>query len=291
MSSPRKITNYLKRPSFAVTAPSRDRSNSPAEDPALASQSSPLTDLSQLLPSDPTAPDTPDGPSSQLKRSLLLSTQEPVDYDAAPQSSLQSAGTGASFNSSQRIIKKGKEVVIGSDGDESDSATSLQSPDDLLRDILTPADPKPDSDMDDDSILEEILHPRKKPKPRSIPKVPPTYKNSLETLVKQAVSDNDTEAGIAKLKASRDAQAARENGSRTDSASKLGESALASALDDGTDDSSSFQRLLDAVRRTEAFDVGKSWSFFDLQTPLPPPLDFPRDCVCPGTYMAVLRGR
>ncbi|KAL4870477.1 hypothetical protein BDV12DRAFT_58633 [Aspergillus spectabilis] len=290
MSSPRKITNYFKRPSFAVTSPSRDtRSNSRAEDPAPAPQSSPVTELSQLLPSDFTTPDTPDGPSSQLKRSLLFSTEEPVDNDAAPQSSFQSTGTGVSFNSSQRIIKKGKEVVIGSDGDESDSATSLQSPDDLLRGILTPAAPKPDSDVDDDSILEEILHPRKKPKPRRVPKAPPAYKNSLETLVMQAASDNDTEAGIAQLKASRHAQAACENSSRTDSANKLGEGALASALDDGTDDRSGLQRLLDAVRRTEAFDVGKSWSFFDLQTPLPSPLDFPRDCVCPGTYMAILR--
>ncbi|KAL4874845.1 hypothetical protein BJY04DRAFT_233253 [Aspergillus karnatakaensis] len=283
MSSPRKITNYFKRPSFAVAA--RDtRSNSPAEDPAPATQSSPLTELSQLLPSDFTAPDTPDGPSSQLKRSLFLSAEEPEDNDPALQSSFQSAGSGTPFSSSQRVIKKGKEVVIDSDGDETDSVDSLPNPDTLFAQVLTPTAPKPESEMDDDAIVSNLLRPRKKLRPGTF-KAPPVYKNSLESLVVEAVSEYDTEAGIAKLKAEREAQAAREN----DSANALTEDAIASALGGGTEDGTSFQRLLDAMKRTETFDLAKSWSFFDLQTPLPSPPDFPRDCVCPGTYMATLR--
>ncbi|KAL5341510.1 hypothetical protein BJX70DRAFT_386772 [Aspergillus crustosus] len=284
MSSPQKITNYFKRPRFAVTAPTLDHgSNSLVEDPAPASQSSPLTELSQLLPSDFTAPDTPDGPSSQLKRSLLFSAEEPADNDPAPQSSFQSAGSGISLKSSQRVIKKGKEVVIGSDGDESDSNASLLSADELLKDIRTPSTPKPDSDMDDDSILAEFLRPRKESKPRNAPK---GYKNSMESLVMQAVSDNDTETVIKKLRAS---QAASENASGPDSTDIFGESTLAAAFGDGTEGGAPIHRLIDAMRRTEALELTKSWSFFDLQTPLPLPPDFPRDCVCPGTYMAVLR--
>jgi hypothetical protein len=103
-----------------------------------------------------------------------------------------------------------------------------------------------------------------------------------------AVDDKETEADIARLRASLKAESARESDSAKQKS--VNEGTLASALDSGADDSTGIKRLLDAVRRTEAFELGKSWPFFDLQTPLPPPPDFPRDCVCPGTYLEVLRG-
>ncbi|KAL4912224.1 hypothetical protein BDW62DRAFT_195151 [Aspergillus aurantiobrunneus] len=265
MPPSRKITNYFARPDFAVAAQGT-RSDSPGEDPA--PQSSPLTELSQLLPSDSTTPDTPD-PSSQLNRSLLLSAGDPTENDPPPQSSFQSAGTGTSH----RIIKNGKEVVISSDGDESDSVGSLESPDDLLADFMKPATSATT-------------------KPSSVPRVetaPRTYKNSLESLVMQAVSDNETEARIAKLKASLKDDSDCKTDTSLSNMNNLHEGVLASAIDDGTDDSMGLQRLLDAVRRTEAFDLGKTWSFFDLRTSLPPAPDFPRECICPGTYLAVLR--
>ncbi|KAL4786020.1 hypothetical protein BJX76DRAFT_148052 [Aspergillus varians] len=299
MSPSRKITNYFRCPNFALAAQDTSRSDSLGEDPA--PQSSPLTELSQL-PSDFTIPDTPNGPSSQLNRSLLLSTGDPTDndttdHDPAPQSSFQSVGTGTSFSSSQRILKKGKEVVISSDGDESDSVGSLESPDDLLARFLGPKTPKTPATPttseahtgDDEKTTRHTL---KTLKPRSVSRfqsAPPTYKNSLENLVMQAVSDNETEAGIARLKASLKVESDRKPLSGAHKASNLNEGVLASAIDDGADDSMGFQRLLNAVRRTEAFDLGKSWSFFDLNTPLPPAPEFPRECVCPGTYLGVLR--
>ncbi|KAL2830196.1 hypothetical protein BDW59DRAFT_22100 [Aspergillus cavernicola] len=287
MSSPRKITNYFRRPKFAL--PAQETQSDTVEDPAPALQSSPLTELSQLLPSDIATPDTPDGPSSQLARSLFHSARESADNDTAPQSSFQSAGTATSFSSSQRIIKNGKEVVTGSDGDESDSTGSLESPEDLLLRFTNPTTPKIRVTADSEMEHDWMLPPQRMPKPRSVSKAPPTYKNSLETLVMQAVTDQETESEIERFKASLKAETANQNSTDSDQTKNLHEGMLASAIDGGTDDSMGLRRLLDAVRRTEAFDMGKSWSFFDLKTSLPPPPDFPRECVCPGTYLAVLR--
>ncbi|KAL4794913.1 hypothetical protein BDV19DRAFT_181304 [Aspergillus venezuelensis] len=286
MASSRKLTSWFKKPDFAVTAED-SRPELPTEDPALP-QSSPLTDLSQILPSDISTPDTSGGPSSQLNRSLIRAAAEPVETQPAPNLSFQSTGTGASFSSSQRTIKNGKEVVISSDGEESDSAGSLEDADELLAKFLTPSKPAPA--QSEPSCREEgysTLRTGKISKPRNKPSAPKTYKNSLNSLVTQAKSDTETEAGAARLKASLEAESARKNAPLKPS--NLQESVLASAVDDGNDNSVGMQRLLDAVRRTEAFDVPKTWSFFDLQTPLPPAPDFPRECVCPGTYLATVR--
>ncbi|KAL2819993.1 hypothetical protein BJX63DRAFT_428317 [Aspergillus granulosus] len=294
MNSSRKITSYFRRPDF-VSGTQNTQSDTPAEDPAPALQSSPIPELPELPPSDGTTPDTPGGPSAQLKRSLLHSTKDTANNDPAPQSSFQSVGTGSSFGSSQRrVFKKGREVVISSDGEESDSSASLEPPEELLS-FMKPPPPKvrftDDSEMDHDSSASgRALRSRKNPNTRSASHYNPAprpYKNSLDSLVMQAVSENETEAGIARLRESLKSESAQESESRN--SKNVHEGILASALDTGTDDSMGLQRLLDAVRRTEAFDLGKSWSFFDLKTPLPPPPDFPRDCVCPGTYLAVLR--
>ncbi|KAL3449258.1 hypothetical protein BJX65DRAFT_273107 [Aspergillus insuetus] len=293
MNPARKITSYFKRPDFALGAQTT-RSDTPVEDPAPALQSSPSSELPQLPLSDGTIPDTPGGPSAQLKRSLLRSTEETASNDPGPQSSFHSFGTTSSFGSSQRVFKNGREVVISSDGEESDSTSSFEPPEELLA-LLKPQAPKvrftDDSEMDHDSSASgRALRNRKTPNTRSALPSKPTphrYKNTLDSLVMHAVDDKETEADIARLRASLKTESARESDSAKQKSVNAG--TLASALDSGADDSTGIQRLLDAVRRTEAFELGKSWSFFDLRTPLPPPPDFPRDCVCPETYLEVLR--
>ncbi|KAL4973327.1 hypothetical protein BDW66DRAFT_162189 [Aspergillus desertorum] len=155
--------------------------------------------------------------------------------------------------------------------------------------FLTPTDPKPHTGEDKTRELRE----RKALNSKNVPlwKVAPQkYKNSLDALVIQAVDDNETEAGIARLKASLAAESSRKDGPM--SASNLDEDLLASAIKrDNAEDSVGLQRILDAVRRTEALDLGKSWSFFDLETELPRPQEFPCECIGPGTYLAVLRDR
>ncbi|KAJ0424274.1 hypothetical protein BJY00DRAFT_259106 [Aspergillus carlsbadensis] len=293
MNPAQKITSYFKRPDFALGAQTT-RLDTPVEDPAPAIQSSPSSEPPQLPLSDGTTPDTPGGPSAQLKRSLLRSTEETPNNDPGPQSSFQSVETASSFGSSQRVFKNGREVVISSDGEESDSTSSFESPEELLA-LLKPQTPKVgftnDSGMDHDaSASGRALRTRKTPNTRSV--LPPKpalhkYKNTLDSLVMHAVDDKETEADIARLRASLKAGSARESDSAKQKS--VNEGTLASALDSGADDSTGIQRLLDAVRRTEAFELGKSWPFFDLRIPLPPPPDFPRDCVYPGNYLEVLR--
>jgi hypothetical protein len=105
--------------------------------------------------------------------------------------------------------------------------------------------------------------------------------------VTQAVDDNETEATIARLKAVRE----DESSSKPDTppSRKLNEGMLTSALGD-KDDELGLQRLLDAVRRTEALEIEKFWSFFNYEAKAPPALEFPRESIAPGTYLAVLRG-
>ncbi|KAL4757934.1 uncharacterized protein BDW70DRAFT_170874 [Aspergillus foveolatus] len=153
--------------------------------------------------------------------------------------------------------------------------------------FLTPTTPKPHTGEG----KTENSRDRLALKPKSVPlwkSAPPKYKNSLDALVIQAVDDNETEAGIARLKAS-----LAEESSRKDdpvSATDLNENVLASAIkSDGVEDSIGFQRIIDAVRRTEALDLRKSWSFFDAGAEPPRAREFPRESIRPGTYLAVLR--
>ncbi|KAL4749426.1 hypothetical protein BDW72DRAFT_204783 [Aspergillus terricola var. indicus] len=153
--------------------------------------------------------------------------------------------------------------------------------------FLPPATPKPHTGEDKTKNSRD----RWALKPKNVPlwkAAPPKYKNSLDALVIQAVDDNETEAGIAKLKASLAAESSRKDDPI--SASNLSENVLASAIkSDGVEDSIGLQRILDAVRRTEALDLRKSWSFFDVGAELPRAQAFPRESIRPGTYLAVLR--
>jgi hypothetical protein len=184
-------------------------------------------------------------------------------------------------------MKNGKVIVTNSD-DESDSVGSLEPSDDILSMFLTPTTPKPHTGEGkiESSRDRLVLKPKNVPLWKS---APPKYKNSLDALVIQAVDDNETEAGIARLKASLAAESSRKDDPV--SATNLNENVLASAIkSDGVEDSIGLQRVIDAVRRTEALDVRKSWSFFDAGAELPRAQEFPRESIRPGTYLAVLRG-
>jgi len=94
----------------------------------------------------------------------------------------------------------------------------------------------------------------------------PKYTFSLDTLVAQAEKDDADEIGVAKaLSLIEASENARERGravaGRDDSANQ----ALLSSVVKGTDngDDNDVQRVLDAMKRTEAFDQDKTWSFFE----------------------------
>lgn len=300
MPPSRKIADFFKRPSFAATIPETPPNNRKKTDnvdtsdsPAAAETSSPLTGPPSSFLEKLESPPSSDDPATRVKQPEWHTAKEETKIEA-PGQRLQSVDAE---NPSRRKAMDGKEVVISSDGEETDSIASLESPEDLLATITGSGSKDVAEEEETNKDEAKGTRSRRAKKDGKWSKFDasrssiPEYKNTLDSLVTAAVDDNETEAGVAKLKAALDkseqdgAAAAKADGQ----GNKLHEGMLTSALGD-RDDEQGYQRLLDAVRRTEAFDQEKAWSFFnDKATPLPGP-EFPRDCVAPGTYMAVLRG-
>ncbi|RHZ55676.1 hypothetical protein CDV55_103791 [Aspergillus turcosus] len=301
MSQNRSITDFFKRPALSLTKQDIHSESNSGEALTAAPQSSPLTEPSSSFLADSDSPQTPDGPASQLKETLLSSGQDTSPKPAPEQSFESSNGTivgepssGLSFNSSQRIVKNGKEVVISSDGEDTDSVASFEELEDPLLMFLKP---KPTAasettEAEDNTgnsamaLRSRRLKDTKKSLNHSSKVSVPQYKFSLDDLVTQAVDDNETEATIARLKAVRE----DESSSKPDTppSRQLNEGMLTSALGD-QDDELGLQRLLDAVRRTEALEIEKFWSFFNYEAKALTALEFPRESIAPGTYLAVLR--
>ncbi|GIK06188.1 hypothetical protein Aspvir_001832 [Aspergillus viridinutans] len=302
MSQPRNITDFFKRPAFSLTKQDIHSESNPSEALTAAPQSSPLTEPSSSFLANGDSPQTPDGPTSQLKETLLSSVQD-TSAKPTPQQSFQSSNwtvvgdpsSGLSFNSSQRILKNGKEVVISSDGEDTDSIASFEQLEDPLLMFMKP---KPTAgsetreagnNIGDSGMalhLQRLKDTKKSSNPNSSKVSVPQYKFSLDDLVTQAVGDNETEATIARLKAVREDESSSKLGAAP--SRHLNERMLASALGD-QDDELGLQRLLDAVRRTEALEIEKFWSFFNYEAKALPALEFPRESIAPGTYLAVLR--
>jgi hypothetical protein len=317
MSQPRTIKDYFKRPSFPLRLDEPfQNSSKPTPEPnsiPAASQpsSSPLSDPPSDLPSrlTPSQPPLDAGPGAQLKEALLDTLDEVARHHPAPSSSesnaelRRSSSLGAgSFNSSQRVIRNGKEVVIDSEVEEdTDSLDDLADPDDLLNMFM-----KPPPSSDHKSRTTPSAHSIGKPRPPreknsrirtdgiSMPVTKTQkYKFSLSSLVTHAVDDDEAEAGVAKAKAALESRhKAADAANNTDGVKSNGadihEGVLASAFDEQSEETD-LQRLLNAVRRTEAFDQEKSWAYFgDAVSPMIP--EFPRDSILPSSREAFLRG-
>ncbi|OJJ43139.1 hypothetical protein ASPZODRAFT_74944 [Penicilliopsis zonata CBS 506.65] len=279
MSKSRNITDYFKRPDFSAVRDPDEETTEDCQVRRAESEALPQTKPTPLFAS------FADSVGSASRQSSL-----PVGSSFAGRSSFD-----GSTSLSQRVVRNGREVVISSDGEYTD-AESLEDPEDLFRILDTTATSTTTKVQQE---KEEEMPPRKTGKPSkfsssSIDKLP-KYKFTLDSLVTHTVDDNETEAGVSKVRAAYDAAekesaAARENGGR------LRETLLASALGTGdkNDDASDIQRLLHAVRRTEALDQDKAWYFFKQGVsssspshPLPP--KFPASKVSARTYEAVLR--
>lgn len=311
MSQLRNIADFFKRsqPTLKKDEHSGDASKAPNPDnldSAVHPSSSPLSDSpSSSAHASSYSPKT--GPELQLKESLLRSIGESANRDTHQQTAGSGSAPGSSFleassNTSQRIIKNGKEVVLSSDGEDTDSIESLESPEDFFKKLTTPA-PAPDKDIGAQTTdKDKTLRPKDTKPYKTIdsifaPQVPvPKYKFTLESLVTETVDDNKIEAGVAKAKSALERSERADKGASNGAFAQVGgairqvgEEVLASALGE-EEDETGLQRLLDAVRRTEAFDQEKTWSFFDQQVELPSPPEFPSDAILPGSKEAVLRG-
>lgn len=294
------IKSFFRRPTFASADPDvpattttskndpsaeedNDRATSPLSEPPPSS--SLARNAPELFSSSPVVDQQPHQQQVQndLKEASKIQEQKEQKEDKAASARETSFG---SSTASHRTIKNGREVVTGSDGEESDSAASLESPEDLFAQILGPKTVEDDDDKPTRKKTSKSTLNKNKSLQYSVPK----YKNTLEALVTEAVGDNETEAGIAQLRATltKSEDTAAVAAANADTQGKpLHEDMLTSALGDQGDEQG-YQRLLDAVRRTEVFEQDKTVSVFTHDAAPAP--EFPKSAVAPGTYLAVLRG-
>ncbi|KAJ5670701.1 uncharacterized protein N7477_006064 [Penicillium maclennaniae] len=280
------VTNFFKPPAFSrfsqTPTPERKRSNPPPRQP-LQTPSYPQSDPPPSSKIDLTWEDH-DEPRSQLGASLMQSISDDFPLSLPPEQSSQSHGSApppsslGSFIASQRIVKDGKEVVISSDGEDTDSTDSLDDPSFLLGPKFRQQKQETKPNRVDKAYLQTLS-------------VPTIYKHSLDSLVHAAVSDQKTEANVAKIKMGFELHRtpvapSQDLGSKTKNG--IQEGVLTSALKE-SEDGNEFRRLMDAIRRTEALDQDRIWRFFDLVQMTPAAPDFPRDLFPPGSHLSALR--
>lgn len=175
-------------------------------------------------------------------------------------------------------------MVISSDGEDTDSISSLEDPDILFAPRIKkpkkdePADTKKPTGIDK-ALIAQLSKPKK-------------YKNSIDSLVNDAADERKMEETVARVKAAfaqepSIVEAPLGQGRTQNNA--LREEMLTSALGDDEDETD-IKRLLDAVRRTEALDQDRVWHFLDRTQLTPAMPEFPRDLFAPGSHLAVLRG-
>ncbi|KAJ5365571.1 hypothetical protein N7517_008457 [Penicillium concentricum] len=250
------------------------------ESPELASESSPLTEPPSSFVFDQISPESEQDPEAHSNAALYLSTQDTLLQPPTWQQSFQSidSATGVSslnesFNGSQRIIKDGREVVISSDGEDTDSICSLEDP----KNLFAPKSKK----------KEEFTPPKFTTRISS----PKKYRHNIDSLVHDAVDDNEVEASVSRARANyapKKMNGKEPGNDPSGTGYALNETMLISALGEN-EDGVGGQRLIGAIRRTDALDHGRAWPFFDCTQTLPPAPQFPRDHFPLGTSMDILR--
>ncbi|CAI7625528.1 unnamed protein product [Penicillium crustosum] len=265
---------WFNRPGFtSVNSNKTPEKNESAE---LATESSPLTEPPSSFVLDQISPQSEQDAEAHVNAALYLSTQDTLLQPPTSHQSFQSidSATGLSslnesLNGSQRIMKDGREVVISSDGEDTDSICSLEDP----KNLFAPNSKKAE------------LTPAKFTKVSS----PKKYRHNIDSLVHDAVDDNEVEASVARARANyvRKQPDGKELGNDP-SGTAVNETMLISALGQN-EDGVGGQRLIGAIRRTDALDHGRAWPFFDCTQTLPPAPQFPQHLFAPGTSMDILR--
>ncbi|CAG8008054.1 unnamed protein product [Penicillium olsonii] len=255
------LSRWFKKPSFTQGAP--DIPENPGPAPA---ESSPLSTPRSSFVFDDLLPASEQEADAQLKAALQLSTQESASKPSFTESfqSIDSEGISAS----QRIIKNGKQTVISSDGEDTDSDSSLDGPGTLFARISK------DKGTSSPARLKPVTSPKK-------------WKHNLDSLVHDAVDDNEVEAAVKKYKSNLTQKPSK---GPAPLGNRLNESLLVTALgqkEDGPEPS----RVLGAIRRTNALDYDRNWLFFDDARKRIPPPQFPQHICAPGAKMEILSDR
>ena len=196
------------------------------------------------------------GPSSQLPKS----TPTPPPPQSIPL---------ASPVTSRLKLAPGKVEVENSDEEDGDSDSSLESLTDILR---ARRENTTNSNTTSASISKRPSSPRKRYSVHSISPVKKKYKFDLKSLVKEAKKDNATEISAQRVQALYDDEAQNSSGSGSGGVNSRDEqemNATAMVIDAATEDreDGGVQRVVQALKRTEAMDVQQRWYFFDMALP------------------------
>lgn len=234
--------------------------------------------------------------SNQNDTQNLAVSQPKEDHTHPPSSSLSSLG------GSQRIVRNGETLITGSDGEETDSATSsLESADELLRRFMSPpSDGSLDLDQETPPTIpirekstatkRDSTYSSKVKQRKYAPAKPPSkFKFSLDDLVNDAEQDVAQEAKVTQAKTTLKEPRSGEDEHLGDKPG-INDDILASMVSDGQD-RSDMQRLKNAVSRTEMLDQEARWSFFEeakhsIQIPI-----FPYKAIPAGSWEEVLCGK
>ncbi|CAG8918404.1 unnamed protein product [Penicillium salamii] len=249
------ISRWFKKPSFTHGAPDISEPKETA-----AAESSPLSEPPSSFVYDDLLPASEQDADAQLKAALQLSARESAPAPSFNDSfqSIETEATGTS----QRIIKNGKQTVISSDGEETDSDCSLEDVGSLFPRVAKNKASTP---------LKPVCSPKK-------------WKYNLDSLVHEAVDDNEIEATVDRYRAN----LAETPKAPVPPGNKLDESMLLKAIGQ-KEDGPQPHRVLGAIRRTNALDYDRNWLFFDPTQELPPAPEFPH--VCPaGSKLEILNG-
>ena len=177
-------------------------------------------------------------------------------------SSLTSASqTPPSSNSSRRMVKNGDEVVCNSDSETDSSDDELEDLDKFLR----KPSPAPAQKRAVDGTQRSLSGRQTRSgdsvqKERAVPQAPPAkkYKFSLSSLVDASNNDSEVEKNIAKAKIELDKPI--EDSAQSEDV-HVDETILTSIIKD-EEDGDKAQRLLLAMKRTNALHRDPTWHFF-----------------------------
>lgn len=180
--------------------------------------------------------------------------------------------------SSQQVVHNGQTVAVrGSDEEDEDSDSSLEDLDDLLgrrKEPLTSSSSPPSIDGKEQTydLQSWIGRPPKKKQDPIIGKDvfsrfrtgEPKYKHALDSLLADHLDSEEIEANVGKLRRRYEVDEQSERVRESGKADNDLDSTLLESVTNGVNDeeSVSVSRLLEAVKRTEALNGEKTWSFF-----------------------------
>ena len=229
-------------------------------------------------------------------------SSEPVDLtESAPSTN---TGINDDDGPGKRTTKK-QAIVLDSDGDGDDDDDGSDGSDDIegegILDLFIEKSRREedDDDQEDDNNTtrrsRRISERTASNNAFSFADEPaaPKYRFSLDSLVTRAVDDREVEDNVAELKASFEAAAATAAKAHELGLGDIGipQKQMLTAVFETDNDDSELHRLYEAVQRTEAFDQGRQWSFFDTSVPLQSAVEeFPQVATVPGSYASKLIG-